>query len=200
MSGYPTNRELLDSGSVRRYNPCRKSNRILPMHSALPLLVGSGVAALGFLVMRNPMRLAFLAPGQEGYYQRMVLDRFQRHQMRMLGMVSSFFGLVIFTNGLSVLLRFKVLDAVSLGMLALLWISFIATFGFGVIYLIIQVIRGRWKEALIFSVRKWRQEIALGPIAVDPAITPRMHKETVVFTVVYCLLASLPFVIALVGR
>jgi hypothetical protein len=170
------------------------------MFGALILLVASGVAAFGFLVMRNPMRLASLAPGQEGYYQRMVLDRAQRNQLRVLGMIMSLFGLVIFTTVLSGLLRFKILDNISKGMLALLWVSFIAAFGSGVIYSIVQVIRGRWKEAFLGSFRMWRQGIELGPIAVDPAITPRMHRESIIFTIIYCLLVALPFVIALVVR
>jgi hypothetical protein len=168
------------------------------MFSALILLVSSGIAAFGVLVMRNPMRLALLAPGAQGFYQRMVLDRVQRQQLRMLGMIMPFFGLVILTNILGGLLRIKVLHTVSDGMLALLWVSFIAAFGFGVIYSVVLLVRGRGKEVFLGSLRMWRQGIELGPIAVEPAITPRMHKEATVFTVIYCLLVALPFAIALV--
>jgi hypothetical protein len=168
------------------------------MLNALILLISSGIAAFGVLVMRNPMRLALLAPGAEGFYQRMVLDRVQRNQLRMVGMIMSFFGLMILTNILGGLVRINVLHAVSDGMLALLWVSFIAAFGFGVIYSIVMLVRGRGKEVFLGSFRMWRQGMELGPIAVEPAITPRMHTETRVFTVIYCLLVALPFAIALV--
>jgi hypothetical protein len=49
------------------------------------LLPGLAVAAGGFLAMRNPMLFAMLAPGEEGHYQRMVLDPFRRFGLRMLG-------------------------------------------------------------------------------------------------------------------
>lgn len=63
----------------------------------------------------------------------------------MLGMIASCFGLVIFTSGLSSLLRFKLLETVSEGMLVLLWVSFIGAFVFGVIYSIVHLSRGRGK-------------------------------------------------------
>ena len=170
------------------------------MVSALILLVGSGIAAFGLVVMRNPMRLALLATGAEDYYQRMALNHVQRHQMRMLGMCGSFFGLVIFTAGLSGLLRLKILDTVYEGMLVLLWVPFVAGFGLGVIYSIVQVVRGHWKEVLLFSFSTRKRPIELGSTAVDPAITLRMRKETRMFTVIYCLLVALIFVIALVVR
>src|SRR5579862_4908398 len=108
------------------------------MFAALILLIGFGIAVFGFLVMRNPMRLASLAPGVEGYYQRMVLDPSQRNQLRIFGMIASFFGLVIFSVPLRGLLKFQIIDTLSGGLLALLWLSFIAAFAFGVINAIIQ--------------------------------------------------------------
>jgi hypothetical protein len=171
---------------------------ILRMFRALIVLVSSGIAAFGVVVMRNPMHLALLAPGAEGFYQRMVLDRVQRHQLRMLGMIASFFGLAVLTSILGGLLRIRVLQNVSSGMLALLWVSFIAAFGFGVIYSIFLLVQGRGKELFLGTFRMWRQGMQLGPIDLDPAITPRMRTETTVFTVVYCLLVALAFVIALV--
>lgn len=92
------------------------------------------------------MRLTMLATIAEGYYQRMVLDRFHRNQMRMLGLVLSFVGLMIFTDVLKGPLRSKMFDAASSGMLFLLWFSFISVWVFGLLYAIVQLIRGRWKE------------------------------------------------------
>jgi hypothetical protein len=168
------------------------------MFSALILIVSSGITAFGVLVMRNPMRLVLLAPGAEGFYQRMVLDPVQRHQLRILGMIVSFFGLVILTDILGGLLKIKVMRTVSDGMFLLLWVSFIAAFSFGVVYSIVLVVRGRGREVFLGSFRMWKQGMELGPIAVEPAITPRMHKEATVFTVIYCLLVALPLAIALV--
>ncbi len=170
------------------------------MVSALGLLVGSGIAAIGFVVMRNPMQLALLAPGAEGYYQRMVLDPFQRLQLRMVGMVASFFGLVVLTAMLSGLLESKVFDAASGGLLVLLWLSFAATFGFGLIYFAVQLIRGR-KEQLSFGwFKMWKRGRELGPISVYPPVTHRMHRESTAFTVLYCLLVALALVVAIVVR
>jgi len=168
------------------------------MASSFILLIASAIAAMGFLVMRNPMRLAMLAPGAEGYYQRMVLDRYQRNQMRMLGMVLSFFGLMVFTGVLKGFLRSKSFDAVSTGMLVLLWLSFISVSG--LIYLIVQLIRGRWKELFFGWFRMYRRGMELGPIDVYPAITPRMRGESLWFTVIYFFLIGLTLTVALALR
>lgn len=170
------------------------------MAGALDLCIGSVIAVLGFLVMRNPMLLTLLAPGAEGYYQRMVLDRFQRIQMRMLGMVLSFFGLVVATSALSGPSSSKIFGTISNGMLVLLWLSFISGFVFGITYAVVQIFRGRWKELLFGWMGTYRRGIELGPISVHPAITPRMRKESIAFTVVYCCLLGMAFVFALTLR
>ncbi len=167
---------------------------------ALILLVGFGLAAFGLLVMRDPMRFVWLAPGAEGYYQRLVLDPVQRHQMRMLGMIVSFFGLVIITAALKGRLRLRVMGGISDGFLVVLSLSFIAAFGFGLAYTIVEVLRGRGKKVLFGWFEMLKRGAELGPIAVDPAITPRMHKEAKVFTIIYFILAALPIVIALLMR
>lgn len=169
------------------------------MFQLLFLVIGGGLAAIGFLPMRNPMLLARLAPGEEGYYQRQVLDRFARNQMRMLGMIGSYFGLVILAVALKGILRFTVLQSISDGFLILLWLSFTAAFTFGVIYLIVQLIRGRaigftdW-----FQMRK--RQIELGPIDDYPAVTPRMSKESKVFTMISCLLVAGDVVVSILVR
>lgn len=56
------------------------------MGGIVGVLIGLPVATFGFLVMRNPMKLTLLAPWQEGYYQRMVLDTAMRIQLRILGL------------------------------------------------------------------------------------------------------------------
>jgi hypothetical protein len=170
------------------------------MSWALFLIVGFGFAAFGFSVMRNPMRLAWLAPNAEGYYQRMVLDRAKRQQLRVVGMIFSFFGLMILSSALSGLLRFKILEILYEGILGLLWVSFIAVFGFGVIEFIVHLVRGRGKEHFFGSFGMWGRGIERGPIAVNLAITHQMSNESTVFTVIYCLLLALCYVVALVVR
>jgi hypothetical protein len=172
----------------------------MAMASAFILLIASAIAAIGFLVMRNPMRLTMLAPIAEGYYQRMVLDRFHRNQMRMVGMVLSFLGLMIFTGVLKGPLRSKMFDAVSSGMLVLLWLSFISVWVFGLLYAIVQLIRGRSKELFFGWFRMYRRGMELGPIDVYPAITPRMRGESLWFTLVYFFLIGLTLVVAIVLR
>ena len=62
------------------------------MGAFLGLGVGAAIGLFGFMVMRNPYVLARLAPGSEGYYQRLVLDTLQRNQLRLLGVLVSLFG------------------------------------------------------------------------------------------------------------
>jgi hypothetical protein len=168
--------------------------------SAFLLLIASGIAAMGFLVMRNPMLFVSLAPGAEGYYQRMVLDRHQRNQLRMLGMICSFFGLAMLTDVLSSRLSARIFGTISDGMLVLLSLSFASAFMFGITYTVVQLFRGRWKELFSDWFNIYRQGMELGPIDVSPTITPRMRRESIAFTVIYCSLIGLTLVVALVAR
>jgi hypothetical protein len=149
--------------------------------------------------MRNPMLFSRLAPGEDGYYQRQVLDRLARNQMRMLGMIGSYFGLVILTAVLNGILRLRLLQSVSDGFLIILWLTFTAAFGFGVIYLIVQMVRGR-AIGFIDWFRMRKQQIELGPINVYPAVTPQMSKESKVFTMIYCLLIVGNIVVSILVR
>jgi hypothetical protein len=83
-------------------------------------VVGAILATFGFLVMRNPIRLAMLAPGARGYYQRMVLATSSRNQLRILGGLVCTFGLCIGTAASGGLLKSRVLQSVSEGFLVLL--------------------------------------------------------------------------------
>lgn len=169
------------------------------MSQLIFLVIGGGLAAIGFLAMRNPMLLARLTPGEEGYCQRQVLDRFARVQMRMLGMIGSYFGLVILTAALKGMLRLRVLQSISDGFLILLWLSFTAAFSFGVIYLIVQLIRGR-----VIGFTDWfqarKRQIELGPMDVHPAVTLPMSEESKVFTMIYCLLTAGNVVVSILVR
>jgi hypothetical protein len=167
------------------------------MFSVLIVALGFLLAAVGFLAMRNPMVYGFFAPGREGYYQRMVLDRYQRIQLRLVSMFFSFFGLMLLTNALKGVSRFNALDALADGFLVLLSISFITVFGVGLIYSIVQLVRGRMEQEFQNWFRMWKEGIELGPIAVCPAITPRMKAESRVFTLVYCTLIALTVIAAL---
>jgi hypothetical protein len=95
------------------------------MFGVIGVLVGLSLATFGFLVMRNPMRLALLSPWQEGYYQRMVLDTAMRIQLRVLGVVVSLFGASILTATLGSALKVRFLSAVSEGLWALMGLIFL---------------------------------------------------------------------------
>jgi hypothetical protein len=82
------------------------------MGSAIGTIIGLALGAFGFVVMRNPMKLCLLAPGQEGYYQRAVLDRWQRVSLRLLGVLVSLFGMVIMSAALGGWLKVRSLQAV----------------------------------------------------------------------------------------
>ena len=91
-------------------------------------VIGLLVATFGFLVMRNPMRLALLAPGQEGYYQRLVLDISSRNGLRMLGALVCVVGAVIMTAALGGVLKLNFLKSASDRLLILLWLIFAGAF------------------------------------------------------------------------
>jgi hypothetical protein len=164
---------------------------------AAAALVGLPVAILGFLVMRNPMRLSILAPGEEGYYQRAFFDASSRNWARALGMLISLFGSSIAAAALAATFKTRVLQDISKGLWALMGLTFLALWCFGVGVAIWRAFRGKslgWSEW--FQMRKRGME--LGPIDVSPSITPQMRKETLVFTVVFSVLVSVAAGFALV--
>src|SRR3979411_2586568 len=104
------------------------------MGGVIGVLVGVLLAIFGFLVMRNPMRLALLSPWQEGYYQRMVLDTTTRIQLRVLGVLVCLFGATILTASLGSALKASLLSAVSEGLLVLMGLIFFAAWGVGRVF------------------------------------------------------------------
>src|SRR5947209_15891946 len=89
------------------------------MGAVVGVLIGVLVGTFGFLVMRNPMRLALLS-WQKGYYQRMVLDTTMRIQLRVLGVLVCLFGTSIFTASLGSALRLNLFSVVSEGLWVLM--------------------------------------------------------------------------------
>lgn len=170
------------------------------MATPLISLLGASLGMFGVLIMRNPLRLACLAPGAEGHYQRLVLDRISRLQIRILGMLISFFGLVILSASLNALFKSTVLSQTYNGFLDLLWFSFIAAWGIGLVYLVVQGIRGKMGEHLFSWFKQYKQGIMLGPIILSPPVTPRMRKEALVFTIVYVVLVAMPVLRAILLR
>lgn len=159
------------------------------------LLAGCGLAVFGVAAMRNPMLLA-VSRRFEGYYQRMVLDRWHRTQLRLLGIVMSFFGLVMVTFALHELVPFPVLDTLANGFLLLLGLSFIGAFGFGIVLTIVLLIQGRAGE---WSSMFWRRT-DLPLISDFPLMTPRMSRERQAFTIAYCLLVAFAVLTGLLTR
>ncbi len=162
------------------------------MGGVIGVLVGLPIATFGFLVMRNPMRLALLSPWQQGYYQRMVLDTTMRIQLRVLGVLMCLFGASILTSLLGSALKASLLSALSEGLWVLMGLIFFAAWGVGLILAIWQLFRGElfdWWRMLKVSAE-------LGPIDVFPPVTPRMQKEAKLFTVALLSLAVITAAVA----
>jgi hypothetical protein len=171
------------------------------MGDLLGVFIGLVIAVFGVMIMRDPIRLAWLDPRATAYYQRTALrGPLGRHQSRMLGMILSFFGWVIVTGVLSGISKIKILDSISNGFLVLLWLSFTACFVFGVIYSIYQIIRGQGKELLLGSFKMRKRFIELGPVDFDPATTRQMQKEANIFTVIYFTLIGISSMLSLLVR
>jgi hypothetical protein len=149
------------------------------MGGVIGAAIGLLGATFGFLVMRNPMRLALLAPGQEGYYQRLVLDTSYRNGLRMLGALICVFGAVILTAALGGVLKLNFLKSASDRLPILLGLIFVAAFVSGLVQTVKQTIKGE----LFDWFRAWRAGTELGPLDVSPAVTPKMEKEARIFTV-----------------
>jgi hypothetical protein len=165
------------------------------MGAAAGLLIGLSVGTFGFLVMRNPMRLA-LVSWQKGYYQRMVLDTTMRNQLRVLGVLVCLFGTSIFAASLGSALKLSFLTAVSEGFWVLMGLIFFAAWGVGLILAIRQLIKGE----LFNWWRRWKVSAELGPIDVFPPVTPKMQREARFFTIAPLSLAIISMVAALFHR
>ena len=157
------------------------------MGGIIGTVVGVAVAIFGFLAMRNPIRLSIFAPGEEGYYQRMVLSASSRNSLRAFGMLICLFGSGIAASALAARFKTRALKDVSTALWSLMTLAFLALWCFGVGFAIWQALRGKsvgWSEW--FQTRK--KGIELGPIDVFPPITPRMRREALVFTVGFLVL------------
>ena len=153
-------------------------------------IIGLLIAIFGFLAMRNPMRLSIFAPGEEGYYQRMVLDKSSRNSLRALGMLICLFGAGTATAGLGAAFKARSMQAVSSGLWSLLVLLLLAFWCLGVALAIWQTLRKKsfgWSDW--FQLR--RRPIELGPIEVFPSVTPQMRKEALVFTIGFLVLVCL---------
>ena len=148
------------------------------MGALVGVLIGLLVGTFGFLVMRNPMRLALLS-WQKAYYQRMVLDTTMRNQLRVLGVLVCLFGTSILAASLGSALKVKLLTAASEGLWVLMGLIFFAAWGLGLILAIRQLIKGE-----LFSWwRMWKVSSELGPVDVFPLVTPKMQREARFFTI-----------------
>jgi hypothetical protein len=143
------------------------------------MLIGFVIATFGFLVMRNPMRLSLLAPGAEGYYQRLVLDASMRNQLRAFGTLIRLFGTSILTAAAGALFKAQILNAISQGLWVLMGLIFLVCWCAGVVFAIWQVSRGRSVDWF----QMWRLSAQLGPVNMFPPVTPTMQKEAMLFTV-----------------
>jgi hypothetical protein len=165
------------------------------MGGFLGAVIGAILATFGFLVMRNPMRLALLAPGARGYYQRMVLDTLSRNQLRMLGALVCTIGLCIGTAASGGLFKSRLLQSISDGLAVLLWVVFVAAWVTGLILVIMQLVRGRGFSDWF---QMWRKGAVLGDVDVYPPVTPKMRRESILFTIVFGALVCVTIIAALV--
>jgi len=159
--------------------------------------IGLPIAILGFLVMRNPMRLTIFAPGEVGYYQRAFFDAYSRNSARAFGMLISLFGGGIATAGLGGAFKARILQETSNSLFSLMGLLFLALWCLGIAYAIWRALRGKslgWSEW--FEMRK--KSIELGPVEVFPPITPRMRVESLAFTLGFLVLVCLAAISALV--
>jgi hypothetical protein len=156
------------------------------MGSFIGTAIGALLAAFGFLVMWNPMRLALLAPGARGYYQRIVLETSSRNQLRILGALVCTFGLCISTSASGELLRSHVLLSISDGFVVLLWVVFISAWVAGVILAIVHFAQGRgfgdwfqmWRKTAVLGA-------VLGEVNIYPPVTPKMRREAILSTIIF---------------
>ena len=152
------------------------------MGSFIGTAIGALLAAFGGLVRWNPMRLAVLAPGARGYYQRIVLETSSRNQLRILGALVCTLGLCIGTSASGELLRSHVLLSISDGFVVLLWVVFISAWVAGVILAIVHFAQGRgfgdWFQT-------WRKSAVLGEVNIYPPVTPKMRREAILSTIIF---------------
>ncbi|MGA8431464.1 MAG: hypothetical protein WB729_16695 [Candidatus Sulfotelmatobacter sp.] len=132
------------------------------------------------------MKLSLLALGQEGYYQRLVLDQWQRIGLRLFGAVLSFFGMALFFGALASLLRVNILSVLAETLFVEMGLLFVAAWVLGLILAVVQAIRGQFFDWY----RMWKQARTLGPINVYPTKTPAMEREARVFSAAFCLLVG----------
>src|SRR5258708_15879247 len=158
------------------------------MGGLVGVLAGLPLAVFGFMVRRNPIRLALLSPlspGAEGYYQRMVLDTTMRNQLRVLGVLMCLFGSGILTASLGAMLKARVLAAISEGLWVLMGLIFYAAWCSGLVLFIWQL----FKRKVPNWFAMWRAGAELGPIEMIPPVTPKMQREALLFTVALFTLA-----------
>lgn len=167
------------------------------MGSLIGALIGAIVATLGFLVVRNPMRLGVLAPGARGYYQRMVLDTPSRNSLRLLGALVCTFGLCIGTAALGGLLKSRILQSISDGFLTLLGVLFISGWVAGLVLAVVQLVRGR---GFVDWFQIWRTSAMLGQVNVYPPVTPKMRREAILSTIIFGVLLCITIGAALLSR
>lgn len=159
------------------------------MGAIVGIVVGVTLAAFGFVTMRNPMRLNVLPlnPVAEGHYQRMVLDTPTRNGLRILGALVCLFGSSILTAGFGAALRLQSLTSISEGLWVLMGCLFIGAWVSGAVLSVWQLSKGQafnWFEALKLSAQ-------LGPVDVVPSMTPRMQRESRIYTAALLTLAGI---------
>jgi hypothetical protein len=116
------------------------------MFKMVVLMLGGAIGAFGFLAMRDPIRFTLFhrfSPQfttSYAYYQRLVLDRGQRLQLRVLAAILSLFGFMIATASLGSIVHSKKIDSVSEGLLALMGLLFFGAWCGGLVSVVCPVV------------------------------------------------------------
>jgi len=165
----------------------------MPHGAIFGVVIGLAVGVCGFVVMQDPMKLSMLAPGEAGYYQRLVLDRWSRISQRLFGLLICLFGSVILSAAAGSLPGLSLLKTLSNGLMVEMGMLFAGLWVFGVVLFIVQAIRGHALDWL-----KLRQKgIELGPIAVYPPVTAAMSRESRIVTMSFFILLAVALLAAI---
>jgi hypothetical protein len=124
----------------------------------------------------------------------MVLDTLSRNALRTLGAFVCVLGLAIGTAGLAALSKSEILKSISNGLSVLPMLVFIGAWATGVVVATVQFVRGRRSDWL----QMWRTSFSLPEI--DVYITPKMRRETFLFTAILCGLVVLAALVGILPR
>jgi hypothetical protein len=163
--------------------------------------IGFALAAIGFLVLRDPVKVALFS-GYTGSevtrYRRLTRQWSHRIGLRLFGAIIALFGLVILT---AVLRKFStrlgvVSDGLFIAMSVVFYCAFFGGLGFTVVTAISRQVRTRGAAS---SRKHFEPTVGIVEEAAEshPAMTAAMQKERRIFTAVFLFLVGATVVASL---